>query len=542
MDSLEAARALLPWWVGWSNILIYIPAVFIASLVIARLSAMIALLKIREHKESHWVERARAGQPARRVVILNCILLPVLFAPLTPLWEGPFARVTGSTPIVLAVLAAFFGAYLSGFYVDRTLRSPGLSLGRWLRGQACVWLVYRTHVLIIPFVVLFMPREINVRAVLVMIGGSVAFALAARGGGLIVARWLGWAWPASPRLLAVVETATARTGVRPRVVYEIGWNIANALAFPFGRQLAFTAPLVEILSDEELAAVTAHELGHLAEPRRVLLARLAGPYVAMALVAVTPLLGVIPWEFLLPLFAVPLITVILLRRMARRMEERADAVAKTHEGDSGTYARALEKLYEYNLTPAVTESKRTIHPHLYDRLISAGIEPDYPRPLPPPRRAGTFCLILSLFLAIAVNVGLLVARTIPVVFMPNNEPAQLWGLAAINGRAEEVCRLARLRLRDGDLEGAAALYRAACEMEDAGPGCFAGLAIALARLDRCDEASAAIRRAVGGLRADPGRGFNSNDAELIGIAMQTVRECRALKSQEAQADDTADKQ
>ena len=31
----------------------------------------------------------------------------------------------------------------------------------------------------------------------------------------------------------------------------------------------------------------------------------------------------------------------------------------------------------------VNPSKRQTHPHLYDRLLAAGVEPDYPRPAAP---------------------------------------------------------------------------------------------------------------------------------------------------------------
>ena len=54
-------------------------------------------------------------------------------------------------------------------------------------------------------------------------------------------------------------------------------------------------------------------------------------------------------------------------------------MAKAAERDTGTYARALARLYEDNLAPAVMP-KETTHPHLYDRLVAAGVTPDFPRP------------------------------------------------------------------------------------------------------------------------------------------------------------------
>ena len=92
--------------------------------------------------------------------------------------------------------------------------------------------------------------------------------------------------------------------------------------------------------------------------------------------------------------------VVLLRTWAYvslRLELRADAAA---HGDVGgeTYARALERLYEVNLIPAVISGTKT-HPCLYDRMLAAGVEPSYPRPEPPaasvPRRA--------LFASIAIS-------------------------------------------------------------------------------------------------------------------------------------------
>jgi hypothetical protein len=40
-------------------------------------------------------------------------------------------------------------------------------------------------------------------------------------------------------------------------------------------------------------------------------------------------------------------------------------------------------LYEDGLLPAVNSKKRASHPHLYDRLIAAGVTPDFPRPSAP---------------------------------------------------------------------------------------------------------------------------------------------------------------
>ena len=90
---------------------------------------------------------------------------------------------------------------------------------------------------------------------------------------------------------------------------------------------------------------------------------------------------------------------------SRRMERRADAVASTHQVETGVYARALEKLYCENQMPAVNATKRMTHPHLYDRLLAAGVTPEYPRPAPPRR----LTWIGRLYLMLTIVLGLLAA-------------------------------------------------------------------------------------------------------------------------------------
>jgi hypothetical protein len=64
------------------------------------------------------------------------------------------------------------------------------------------------------------------------------------------------------------------------------------------------------------------------------------------------------------------------------MEITADKTAVMLEDQPGMYARALEKLAQKNLTPAVIDSNNRAHPHLYDRMLSAGLQPDFERPRP----------------------------------------------------------------------------------------------------------------------------------------------------------------
>ena len=159
-------------------------------------------------------------------------------------------------------------------------------------------------------------------------------------------------------------------------------QIAQAMAFISTRRLVFTERLLEILSDDEIALVCAHELGHLTESRSARYWRKL------------TLVRYLPWVFFNPvvhtfdflgfncLLLITLLLPFLFYKLSRKLESRADDMAKANEGDAGTYARALKRLYEDSLIPAVLASSRRTHPNLYDRMLSAGVTPDFPRPRP----------------------------------------------------------------------------------------------------------------------------------------------------------------
>ncbi len=203
------------------------------------------------------------------------------------------------------------------------------------------------------------------------------------------------------------------------------WKTATALAFPFGRVVAVTDTALNACADEELGAVCSHELAHLNEPRRIHFARLAGQFAWLPLFLLGPLQGALgAGRGLLVGAGGCLLAHVLVRRMVLALEKRADVAAKAHEGEPGAYARALEKLHEINLMPAVMRSWLPTHPHLYDRLLAAGITPDYPRPKPPSRWrakvalscllfAAVFCAIMWMGFALAVQSPARPARNRP---------------------------------------------------------------------------------------------------------------------------------
>jgi Zn-dependent protease with chaperone function len=170
--------------------------------------------------------------------------------------------------------------------------------------------------------------------------------------------------------------------VRFREVCLMRSWVAQAFAMPESRRLLFTQRVLQMFPDEEIAAISAHELAHLTEKGWDYYKR----YVLW--------LTFLPWVFFKPLLHVfgatgfffllvsTIVAPLIYRSVSHRLEVRADKVAQSNEPDPGTYARALARLYEDGLLPAVNPDRAT-HPHLYDRMLAVGVKPDFPRPAPP---------------------------------------------------------------------------------------------------------------------------------------------------------------
>lgn len=308
-----------------------------------------------------------------------------------------------------AALAAFVATFAVRLRVERAVHGKPVGGGEMLRGMAAFWAVLFPHVLLTGVAAAVVGDELNLRAALVLAGTALSVGAAMLGTGVAFARLVRLARPASEKAQRAVVAASATTGVRPRGVYELDLTIANAFALPAVGSLLFTPPLVRALDEAQLAAIARHELGHVSEPRSVVALRvLSATVLFVALVAVRPILGPgpfasEPWRLLaaaLTLFGAVAFTRLVGKPVAQRMEERADAIAAKGVPDDGTYARALEAVYAANLVPAVM-NVRGAHPHLYDRMVSAGLTPSWPRPAPPSRPRLRAAMLVCLGITIA---------------------------------------------------------------------------------------------------------------------------------------------
>src|ERR1044071_9923877 len=325
----------------------------------------LALIPFRRSRGKNWTERARVLYPERVGVIMERWKWPrmvamgqrLLFEEEAPHW-------------LLSGLAAWAGAVAGAYFFAREVY-PEATLKAWLHEMLAHWGLRFVWLGLFVGIAVLMPAELDWRNWVLgalMIATYVGWAF----GGLI------WCWkkthllkPASDRLQGIVRDVSSRMNVRVRGVWLLHSIASTAYALPYTGDLIFSERLVDSIPDDEIASVAAHELGHLNESRLMWAARLAKS------------LGTMPFLFIKPLFqhfgmasvfmagAAYWIVSLWSRDLSHRLEVKADRAGKENEGDEGVYARALARLYEINLLPAVIRKKQT-HPHLYDRLVSAG--------------------------------------------------------------------------------------------------------------------------------------------------------------------------
>jgi hypothetical protein len=173
--------------------------------------------------------------------------------------------------------------------------------------------------------------------------------------------------------------------------------------------MLFSERLLEVMSDEELDSICAHEATHLTESKWVFIGRLFGTLALYPLIFILPVIHRFGLPGLLMLFVPILALVFLSRWLARRMEKRADASAAQQAADPVMYARALEKIYETNCMPATMPKRsRLPHPDLYDRMVTAGVTPSYERPQPPSKMSWTTFLLTGL---LGLQLGIMISRS-----------------------------------------------------------------------------------------------------------------------------------
>lgn len=360
---------------------------FLAGFLVAAAALWICSLPFRRIPVgSHWSVLARKYWPIRRARVMT--LLWIAFVAYFSSPEGFHFPVT---------LSAICGC-LAGFRVGRLGLVLPESASTWK------WRYLPTRMLLAPscpLLLLLLALTWNsgighnsiLTAVLILL---VALALHL-GGSMAILKYLGVLRPIEGRIQQISQNLATAQGAPLRSVMQMDLGIANAFATPFSHDIIITDTAFKVLDEEELQSVIAHEVGHLKEGRAAGWKRLIGlPSLISLGLAPAAIVSGHP-EIALILFAAFIVLSRLVSRHHKIREIAADKVAHLSQGAEGTYARALEKLHIASLVPAILDP-RNRYPSLYDRMESAGITPDFPRPLPPNRFISLYVSALAALL------------------------------------------------------------------------------------------------------------------------------------------------
>jgi Zn-dependent protease with chaperone function len=381
--------------------LLMLVAIGLLSALLTLAMNWLALIPWRRSSGKHWSERARVYHPARVAAASNLWVLPavtsmavfLLFPENGPHWA-------------LVAIVSSVGALLGTIAMDREV-FPRIELNYLLLLVVQSWAIRFLMWFVFLGALVLMPRQFNFLTIIIPLAVVAILIWWSHKGWTQVGGWLHLMSTPPERLLTIVQNTATKMNVSVNKVLLMRSQTAQAYALPAARALLFTERLVDLLSDDEISAVCAHELAHLTETRADYYKRY------------TVWLMFLPWLFLKPMiytFNLPgfyllmVISVIaprISRRVSHKLEMRADTMAHANEPDPGTYARALAKVYEDNLLPAVNAKDRATHPHLYDRLLAAGVTPDFPRP---PRTSAISWNGALLALALGALAVIVVAR------------------------------------------------------------------------------------------------------------------------------------
>jgi heat shock protein HtpX len=181
-----------------------------------------------------------------------------------------------------------------------------------------------------------------------------------------------------PRAYEIVERLTQRTGLPMPKMYVIPTDSPNAFATgrnPQHASVAMTQGILNLLTDEELEGVLAHELGHVRN-RDILISSIAATLAG----AITYLADMARWGMifggygsrddddrgggiaaLLMLFLAPLAAMLIQLAVSRSREYEADATGAHLTGNPYALASALAKLDAYSRRVPMAGTPSTAH-------------------------------------------------------------------------------------------------------------------------------------------------------------------------------------
>jgi heat shock protein HtpX len=190
-----------------------------------------------------------------------------------------------------------------------------------------------------------------------------------------------------PRAYQIVERLTQRSGLPMPKIYVIPADSPNAFATgrnPAHASVAVTAGILELLTDEELEGVLAHELGHVRN-RDILISSVAATLAG----AITWMADMARWGMifggmgggrdddrrgggigaLIMIFLAPVAALLIQMAVSRSREYEADATGAHLTGNPYALASALGKLDAYSRRVPMAGTPSTAHLFIVQPLL-----------------------------------------------------------------------------------------------------------------------------------------------------------------------------
>lgn len=189
----------------------------------------------------------------------------------------------------------------------------------------------------------------------------------------------------APRVYQIVERLTQRVGIPMPKIYVIPTESPNAFATgrnPSHASVAVTQGILNLLSDEELEGVLAHELGHVRN-RDILISSIAATIAG----AITVLASMGRWAMifgglerddrdrggglaaLFMLILAPIAASLIRLAVSRSREYQADATGAHFTGNPYALASALQKLDAYSRRIPMAATPSTAHLFIIQPLL-----------------------------------------------------------------------------------------------------------------------------------------------------------------------------
>jgi hypothetical protein len=396
------------------------PAILIAIIgtfligILSTVAGALVVLPPAQNQPLPWWERARRTYPARLAPVISAFLVGQILIPVTGVYFGIMGFRPPTPMFVTIALLPFIGTTTVAIFMSCIASPRHKPIWYWFGGCISALLMRFPNTLVcgvLSCALFVFPHDLS-SVLFVLFIGAIAIGFIAWGGGVLVARMLGLAYPALPRAQHAADWAAERVGIRPTAVFEITWPIVRVDAYIFSRYLVFTDAAATHLSDEELFALATREITFFQQPRLAGTLRIIDSTAIYFLLACSAIGATISRQAMLTGAMITVVIAFLMRPFYRRAQLKADALAASAAIDPAAALRAMTRQYELNLHPVVAVSNRSPDAHLYDRLVKAGLQPEYPRPAPPSRgrillsvvTAAGSCLLLSLAFLVAIGV------------------------------------------------------------------------------------------------------------------------------------------